>query len=467
MVKRRRILFSIIFLVLLALLLYHQCQKKPSQEKTPLPRFPEKMEEPVTRPAEIKPEAIPEEIKPIEEEEKKPEEKPVVLVPEKKQEIAEVTIPVKPPNEEFEEPVKEIIAVLPEKPAEEITVPEEEKVAMLPEVKVEKPVKPPTEIIQTGPMADHERRIAILPFDNLTESPDAVFHIMPLIKNSLEGRGYEVVDDNITSALLCREGIRTTTYLSKRKAWLTGNTLSTNSILAGAVFSYSTGENPKTGISARLIDAATGHIIWADYASVTGDDFTGLLGLGTIKTIDKLAPKVIDKLFVSFNVNPVQTDTESMYRVAVLPFKNSTKDRYAGMIATHLFLVHLFKHELFEPVEYGDVRKMIVDLRVRHKGELSYKNLTGISTALGAGGILTGTVEDFYEGIAKTYPPKVAISARLLDGRKNKIMWFNARKLDGEDKITAFDRGRMRAPDIVANAVISELVKNMEKAKWY
>jgi hypothetical protein len=69
------------------------------------------------------------------------------------------------------------------------------------------------------------------------------------------------------------------------------------------------------------------------------------------------------------------------------------------------------------------------------------------------------------------YPPKVAISARLLDGRENKIVWFNALELDGEDKITAFEWGKIRSPDKVpdkvAYAIVSDLVENMEKAKWH
>jgi hypothetical protein len=39
------------------------------------------------------------------------------------------------------------------------------------------------------------------------------------------------------------------------------------------------GSNPQLGFSARLVDSSTGAILWSEYASATGDDFTTLLVL--------------------------------------------------------------------------------------------------------------------------------------------------------------------------------------------
>lgn len=37
------------------------------------------------------------------------------------------------------------------------------------------------------------------------------------------------------------------------------------------------------------------------------------------------------------------------------PFENISSYNDAGMIVTNLFLTELFNHQLYEPVEYGDV----------------------------------------------------------------------------------------------------------------
>lgn len=423
--KSRYMFFIIVALALTILPLRSQCQEK-REISLPL----EKVEEKV---------AIPEENRTVEEEIIKPEVKP--------------------------------LAVLPKIPAEEVALPKvtrkpSEIIAEIPEEHIEKTEKP-APFIQIDPTADSAKRIAILPFDNLTNNAEAVNSILPWIKDNLEGMGFQVVDQNITSEVLCRERIRLATDLPGGASRKVGNKLKAGTMLAGTVFSYKTDKNPGVGIAARLIDTATGHIIWADHASDTGEDFTGLLGLGSITSIHKLIPKVVDQLLSSFHIEHLQAEPESMYKVAVLPFQNLSKDRHAGMVATHLFLVQLFKNKLFDPIEYGNVRKMIVDLRVRHRGKLGYKKLNDLSRSLGAGIILTGTVEDFSEGVADVYPPKVAISARLLDSSQNKILWFNSLTLDGEDKITAFEWGKIRSPYKVAFAVVSDLVKNMEKAKWH
>ncbi len=50
-------------------------------------------------------------------------------------------------------------------------------------------------------------------------------------------------------------------------------------------------------------------------------------------------------------------------------------------------------------MEYGDIRRLTVDFRIRHRGELDYKNIGGMSEALGVDGIVVGTVELFSDGL--------------------------------------------------------------------
>ena len=235
----------------------------------------------------------------------------------------------------------------------------------------------------------------------------------------------------------------------------------------GSVVSFSSEGTPNVGILARLIDSSTGVILWADYASVSGDDYSILFGLGTIKKIEELVPKALDKLFASFSTDISPKNTESIQRIAVMPFKNESDSPNAGMIVTYMFLVELLKDPAFEPVEYGEIRRLCVELRIRSKGELAFKNIKAISEALGTYGILLGSVDDYAYGTNASSVPKVGVTARLLDARKNRILWYNSLQLSGEEDIVAFDWGSVRQVDKLAYKAVLELVEKMGKSKWH
>ncbi|GBE36625.1 peptidoglycan-associated lipoprotein precursor [bacterium BMS3Bbin07] len=239
--------------------------------------------------------------------------------------------------------------------------------------------------------------------------------------------------------------------------------MNVKAVLLGSVNLFLRGENPGIGFSARLVDSSNGLILWADYASATGDDFTKILGLGRIKTLDKLLPRVTDRLLASFTTMPSRKETEHTYRIAVMPFRNNSGVRDAGMIATYMFLVELFKNPVFEPVEFGEVRRAVVDLSVRERGELDYRYVKALSKSLWVDGFLVGTVELYSDGLNTASPPEVSIAARIVDARKSRLLWCDSSQLRGDDNIIVLDWGRIRSVDKVAFRVVSKLVKRAEK----
>ncbi len=309
-------------------------------------------------------------------------------------------------------------------------------------------------------------KIALLPFENLTDERAAFSQIMPVIKSRLEKKGVKILDEDSLEKFLLKERIRTTGYISKDIARKMGKELQVGAILLGSISVFYQRENPQVGLLARLIDVSDGSILWANQASATGEDFTTILGLGTVRSMDKLVSIIVDRLLASFNITPPHKEKELTHRIAVMPFQNKSKHRDAGMIATHMFLVELFKNKGFEPLEYGEIRKFIVNLRVRSRGELDYQNLKALSETLGVGGVLVGTVELYSDGLDTSSPPEVIISARLINAHKNKIVWADSIHLKGDDGIVAFDWGRIRSVDNVAYSAITKMIRDIEKAKW-
>jgi TolB-like protein len=313
---------------------------------------------------------------------------------------------------------------------------------------------------------DFKAKIALFPFENLSEDKDALKSVMTVLKNRLEAKGLEVLDDASLNRFLLKERIRCTGYISTDMARKIREEEEVEAILVGSINSFSNGENPQVGLSARLVDSSDGIILWADHVSATGDDFTTLLGLGTVKSLDRLILKAIDKLLALFSTIPPDKEIESTYKIAVMPFQNNSKVRDAGKITTYMFIAELFKSRKFVPVEYGDVRRLIVNFRVRDKGELNLKSMDALSGSLGIDGILVGTVELYNEG-AGTAPPEAAISARLLDARKDRILWYDSYQLNGDDGIILLDWGKIGSAENVAYKAVSKLVKEMGKTKWH
>ncbi len=307
-------------------------------------------------------------------------------------------------------------------------------------------------------------RVALLPFDNLSEDGGAPPRVMPMLRKALQERGVDVVSRERIDAFLLKERVRTRGYVSTDLARKAGEELAARAVLVGSINVFSAAEVPVLGLSARLIDSSDGRILWADYASASGDDFTTILGMGRIRDIETLLPRVTEMLFSSFDAESLHRETVDACRIAVMPFRNDTGVRDAGMMVTYMFVVDLFKKRDLVPVEYGEVRKAVVDLRVRSRGELDYGSLKALADVLGVDAFLLGTVDSYSDGKSTNSPPRVAVSARLLDARSKSLLWADNLGMSGDDDIVILDWGRIRSVDRLAYRVVSRLSAGLEKA---
>ena len=307
--------------------------------------------------------------------------------------------------------------------------------------------------------------IALFPFENLSGDKNALAVVMPAVKVGLEAKGFEVLDEGKLNDFLLRERIRNTGYVTGDLAARLGEELHVKAVLVGSINSFLAGEDPRIGISARLVGSSDGAVLWANHSSASGDDFTTILGLGKVTSIDGLSARVADDLFDSFRTDFAGKQKEATYRVAVMPFQNGSEVKDAGMVATYLFITELFKDKEFMPVEYGDVRRLVVDLRISEKGELDFKKAERMSRSTGIDGIIVGSV-DIYREKDGTAPPEAEISARLIDARRGKILWCDSFGLKGDDDTILLDWGKKNTAEEVAREVVSRLAKGMDKARW-
>ncbi len=329
-------------------------------------------------------------------------------------------------------------------------------------MKMEKTEPFPGEMIKKGTNS----RIAIFPFENLSDNRDAFSHVLPMLIKKMKNKGFEVVDEDTLIRFLCTERVRSTGYVSRALADKIRTRFNVSAILTGAIISFSNEDIPQFGIVARMIDSSAGTILWADYSAATGEDFIAILELGRLKSIFSLMPKVIDTLFASLKTQELHREITHLQRIAVMPFKNNSDFNNAGIIATYMFIIEMLKSQQFIPIEHGDTRDIIIKLGIRRKGDIGYENIGALAKELKASGILVGVVDNYSDGADGSRPPKVGITARLVDGRNNKIVWYNSNQLSGEENIIALDWGRIRSVHTVAYKAVSGLVKEMSKKKW-
>jgi TolB-like protein len=387
------------------------------------------------------------------------EEQPVIEVPEKVVPESELAAAVDKPADLIieEQPGEKVIAALPPEP----------KIEKIPDSVSDCGSKDITYfndiaediIAETVPGPGYD--VAMLPLENLTDSSNVLQHIVPVMADQLEKKGLTVLRGVRLENFLCRERVRTAGYVSMDLARKIKNKFKARTILVGSLVSYSTDKNPSFGILSRLIDSSNGTILWADFAAASGEDFLTILGLGMINNIHNLVPRVVQSLLKSFHTGKSREGSPAARKVIVMPFRNVSKFKNAGIITMYMFLNALVNNKNYEPVEYGNVRNQIINYKIMSKGELDHININALSGELNAWGILLGAVDKYAEGIGITVPPEVTVSARLLDSSESRILWYNSRESSGEEDIIALDWGRQRTVHQVAYKVVFQLAEEL------
>jgi len=147
------------------------------------------------------------------------------------------------------------------------------------------------------------KKIAILPFDNLSDNPDAVSSIVPLVKKEIiERKGLQIVSSDILEDYMRRMRIRYTDSMSRVTVRKLGKMLNIDAIMIGSVDIFKGGDNSQVGLSLRLLSTENGSIIWIDSLSYSAYDFVRLLGLGKINSVAELGRRVAEDLISKMDI---------------------------------------------------------------------------------------------------------------------------------------------------------------------
>lgn len=331
---------------------------------------------------------------------------------------------------------------------------------------------------------DRTKRIALLPFENISGQTGLSSEVTAYLEDILKRKGYEVVSGKMVEAVLYKDRVRKTGGISIRNARALKEGLGVDYVMVGTFYLFAMVKgNPQFGLAARVV-SADGAIQWANTAGSTGEDFTRILGFGTVRTFPELIPKVISQLFYTLpradeDFGPkgkssflsgssipgvfgrvsghrvMRTYVSEVYKlsrpikVALLPFENFSERMGAARIITDIFLAEFFNARIYDVLDMGEVEEKIVEEDVWPYGGLVDEGVKKLRKSLNVDAVIVGTVENYDEGLKKfSSTPNVRLSFRMLsarEGEENKILWASYLEGSGKDTQVVLEFGLIRS----------------------
>lgn len=149
------------------------------------------------------------------------------------------------------------------------------------------------------------KRIAVLPFENLSADEGAGEKLQKIFLVELLKRNkWTVLEPGEVEEALKELRIRATDKLSSERARQMKERLGLDWIFFGTVLEFSTSlagsdEPPTVSLTARILDAASGEIVWAAFGSRQGDDSEFLFEVGRVNSTSELAKKIAEKMIAA------------------------------------------------------------------------------------------------------------------------------------------------------------------------
>jgi curli biogenesis system outer membrane secretion channel CsgG len=151
-------------------------------------------------------------------------------------------------------------------------------------------------------------RVALLPLDNLSAVDGASTKIDEILLVELLHLGlFDVVDPGQVEKVLMELRIRRTSELTREEITALSEKINIRALITGSVLEYGSKESrssggasvPTVSVVLRMIEAASGRILWAASHSRTGDDAEKVFGVGRVRNQSKLSKTLIKDMLES------------------------------------------------------------------------------------------------------------------------------------------------------------------------
>jgi len=316
--------------------------------------------------------------------------------------------------------------------------------------------------------------IAVLPLVDYCDDVAAVAMFDSLIEDQFDRGTIASIESDDLRQTLRQHRIRSAGEITADEASVLADDLGAGFLMLGSCDVYSDGEVPEASMSVRLFDIEARQVVWAISEAATGNDFAGLFGIGRINSAEKLAGKLVERVFKSLNnyvtrdraTAPIDTEAD---KYALVLFDNLSDNRQAGSIITSVLLSEMVERgvNIEEP---GEVNEMLRMSRKQPRGALDIESLRLLRDSLGIDFVVTGTVDQFKRGRADVTgsSPRIEMSGRLIDTRTGRIVGSCEIARNGTDSEIVLGMGECHSIGKLAGDMAHSLLDKLEshRKQW-
>ena len=145
-------------------------------------------------------------------------------------------------------------------------------------------------------------RLALIPLENLTLREDASESMTRMLFVELVKRGAcEMVESGEVEAVMESLRVRPTSSLDAEDRTEIARRLRAAYLMVGSVLEYDMahtpdGDVPSIALTLKVIDAASGRVVWADLGVRTGDDRERIFGWGRERSRERLGAVMAEEI---------------------------------------------------------------------------------------------------------------------------------------------------------------------------
>jgi TolB-like protein len=149
------------------------------------------------------------------------------------------------------------------------------------------------------------RKLAVLPFDNITGSKNAGLIVASIYVTELFKTGRFLIEEpgNIRQFMI-QEHIDTIGEVELDRLKVLGRRLGVDAVVVGTVEEFDEGMRngvPIVSITARMVTSASGRVIWSAQNKRRGDDYTMAFEFGEVRTATALTERVVREMIGTLN----------------------------------------------------------------------------------------------------------------------------------------------------------------------
>lgn len=319
-------------------------------------------------------------------------------------------------------------------------------------------------------------RVAVLPPANLSGVPEASLPALEAVRVELLRLHADVAADDELRVVLRDHRIRNTAEVSLADARTIADALSVRYLLLGSIDRYAEADSSaEVALSARVLDAVSGTVVWANSVAVYRDPRSRVFGLGRTARAAKLLGGAARKLLHDLRYSPdprrqrvtalqakrSAPQTVPCRTIAVITVGNETQIRFAGHVVANQLSSALFRRG-FAVVDPGRVRALMLESNQLVQGEVPADLLTKIGSELGADFVLTGTVSRFQSLRTQNLDnPEVSLEVRLISIADGNVIWAGSYDREGRDTALLFGIGHVHGLTKLSARVARRIARDL------